>query len=499
MKKESSKDKSSNVSRRKFLATSAAATAGFTILPSTVIAGMGHKAPSDKLNIAGIGIGGKGGSDIKEVSSENIVALCDVDWKYSQHVFEYFPVAKKYKDWRVMYDELGKSIDALIIATPDHTHAVTAAHAITMGKHVFLQKPLTHSVYESRLLTRLAEKYRVATCMGNQGTSTEDASTSIEWLESGVVGEVHKVEAFTDRPIWPQGLNRPDPGMWVPDWLDWDLFIGPARMRPYHEAYTPWNWRGWWDFGVGALGDMGCHILHPVYFGLGLGHPSKIQATSSLLLNECAPQSEMVKMTFPARRADNMQNKKQAEVEVIWYDGGFRPMVPDGWPAGKNMNTRGGGVLFHGEKDIMVTGNQGCQPWLMSGRVPDVKPYRRRVNTSHEMDWVRACKESPENRTPTHSDFAEAGPYNEMVVLGTVAVRLQSLFKELEWDGEQMEFTNLSDNEEIKTVIRDNFAIIDGHPTFKKDWTDPVNAKAFGREMIRHTYREPWKLPDMPA
>jgi len=261
------------LSRRSFIKTSSSAVAGITFLPSNVIAGLGHMAPSDKLNIAGIGVGGRGFRNLRDLESENIIALCDVDWKYSQRVFDYFPKAKKYKDWRVLYDELGSSIDGVVVATPDHTHALIAAHAISMGKHIYLQKPLTHSVYESRLLTNLAGKYKVATSMGNQGASNDDTSLTIEWLFNGEIGEVRKVEAFTDRPIWPQGLNRPEPGMWVPDTLDWDLFIGPAKMRPYHNLYTPWNWRGWWDFGTGALGDIACHILHPVFFGLHLGHP----------------------------------------------------------------------------------------------------------------------------------------------------------------------------------------------------------------------------------
>jgi predicted dehydrogenase len=492
-------EKKSTISRRNFVKVGSASLVGVTVLPSNVIAGLGYKAPSDKLNIAGVGIGGRGFGNLKELESENIVALCDVDWNYSQRVFDYFPKAKKFKDWRVMYEELGKSFDAVMIATADHSHAIIAAHAITLGKHVYVQKPLTHSVYESRLLSKLAKKYRVATTMGNQGSSTDDASKTIEWLQSEVIGPIRKVEAFTDRPIWPQGLNRPEPGMWVPETLDWDLFIGSTRMRPYHKLYTPWNWRGWWDFGVGALGDMGCHALHPVYVGLDLKYPSKIQASSTLLLSECAPTAEIVQMTFPEREKSNRKKGKHPEVKVIWYDGGLKPMLPEGWPAGKEMNIKGCGVLFHGEKDMLICGSQGLQPWLLSGKIPDVKPTRRRVTLTHEMDWVRACKENPENRTPTLSDFEEAGPFNEMVVMGAVAVRLQSLNKQLEWDGEAMKFSNITDSEQIKTVLKDGFELHDGHPTFNKEWTEPISAKLFSEELIKHTYRKPWSLPDMPA
>jgi len=492
--------KKNGVSRRAFLGTTVTAAAGITIIPSFAMGkSLGHMAPSDKLNIVGVGIGGMGFANLKNLESQNIIGLCDVDWKYSQRVFDYFPKAKKYKDWRVMYDELGKEMDGVVVATADHTHAIIAANAITMGKNVYVQKPLTHSVYESRLLTKLADKYKVATQMGNQGSSKEGVNLTCEWLANGEIGDVVKVEAFTDRPIWPQGLNTPENGDWVPETLDWNLFIGPAQMRPYNKIYHPWNWRGWWDYGTGALGDMACHILHPVFVGLELGYPTKAQGNSTLLLQDCAPSAQSVKLTFPARTPKKKMKMKLPEVEVYWYDGGIKPMLPDGWPAGKNPNDSGGGVIFHGTKDKLICGCYGVNPWLLSGRVPEAPKYRRRIEVSHEMDWVRACKESPENRVKTASDFSEAGPFNEMVVMGVLAVRLQSLNKELEWNGEKMEFTNIKDDEQIKTVIKDGFKIHDGHPTFEKTWTDPVPATQFAAELIKHTYRAPWKLPDMPA
>ncbi|MDX9883944.1 MAG: Gfo/Idh/MocA family oxidoreductase [Prolixibacteraceae bacterium] len=496
-----SKNSNKNVvSRRSFLGTAATAAAGITIIPSFAMGkGLGHVAPSDRLNIVGVGVGGMGFANLKNLESQNIIGLCDVDWKYSQRVFDYFPKAKRYKDWRVMYDELGKEIDGVVVATADHTHAITAAHAITMGKHVYVQKPLTHSVYESRLLTKLAAKHKVATSMGNQGSSGEGVNLTTEWLANGEIGEVTKVEAFTDRPIWPQGLNTPEKGDWVPETLDWDLFIGPAKMRPFNQIYHPWNWRGWWDYGTGALGDMACHILHPVFIGLELGYPTKAQGSSTLLLQDCAPSAQSVKLTFPARTPKKKMKMKLPEVEVYWYDGGIKPMLPEGWPAGKNPNDRGGGVIFHGTKDKLICGCYGVNPWLLSGRVPEAPKFRRRIEESHEMDWVRACKESPESRVKTASDFSEAGPFNEMVVMGVLAVRLQSLNKELEWNGEKMEFTNIGNDEQIKTVIKDGFTIKDGHPSFAKTWTDPVPATEFAAELIKHTYRAPWSLPEMPA
>jgi hypothetical protein len=487
-----------DISRRRFLGTTAAASAGFTIIPSHVVSGLGYTLPSDKLNIAGVGVGGMGRNNLRNIDGQNIVALCDVDWKYAQKCFDDYPKARKYWDWRKMYDEMANDIDAVVVATPDHTHALVASHSMTLGKHVYVQKPLTHSVYESRLLTKLAERHKVATSMGNQGSSMEGVSLVVEWILNGEIGEVRKVEAFTDRPIWPQGLNVPDEVMPVPHTLNWDLFTGPAKLKPYNEIYTPWNWRGWWDFGTGALGDMACHILHPVFVGLQLGYPTGVQGSSTLLLTECAPSAEMVRLTFPERKpADKV---KFPEVEVTWYDGGLEPMKPAGWPAGRDMNDGGGGILFHGTKDTMVCGCFGENPWLLSGRIPEAPRIRPRVELSHEMNWVRACKESPETRVETASPFSEAGPFNEMVVMGVCAVRLQGLNKELEWDGEKMAFTNISEKDELKICVRDGFHIENGDPIFDKTWTESFSAKAFAEELIRHTPREGnWELPDMPA
>ncbi len=456
----------------------------------------GYTAPSDKLNILGVGIGGRGFGVLKAVESQNIIGLCDVDWKYADRVFKHFPNAEKFQDYRKMFDKLAKSADAVVVATADHTHAIVAAEAMTLGKHVYVEKPLTHTVYESRLLTKLADKYKVATQMGNQGSSGEGVRKICEWIWNGEIGEVKKVEAFTDRPIWPQGLNRPEKAEKPAKTLNWDLFLGPAKYRDYNAIYTPWNWRGWWDFGTGALGDMACHILHPVFKGLKLGYPTKVQGSSTLLLTDCAPSAQMVKYIFPAR--DNMPKVALPEVEVYWYDGGLKPMRPEGMPANKDMNDDGGGVIFHGTKDTLICGCYGVRPWLLSGRTPSSPKVLREITTSHEMDWVRACKESASNRTPTASPFNEAGPFNEMVVMGVLAVRLQGLNQVLDWDGPNMKFTNISPSATIKTVIKDGFQIKDGHPTFDKDWTEPVNAQEFAQELIKHTYRTGWKLPDMP-
>ncbi|MDR3236156.1 MAG: Gfo/Idh/MocA family oxidoreductase [Prevotellaceae bacterium] len=494
----------SSISRRKFLASGATAALGLaiapTIIPNTVLgksAGGNHIAPSDKLNILGVGIGGRGHSVLDALKSQNIIGLCDVDWKYAAKAFGEFPNAKKYWDYRRMFEELGKSADAVMVATADHTHAIIASEAITMGKHVYVEKPLTHTVYESRLLTKLAAKYKVATQMGNQGASGEGVRQICDWIWNGEIGEVKRVDTFTDRPIWPQGLNAPQNGQWIPDNLNWELFTGPAKLIPYNEVYHPWNWRGWWAYGTGALGDMACHIMHPIFKALKLGYPTKVQGSSSLLLTDCAPTAQTVRYTFPERKVADVKKIKFPEVKITWYDGGIKPMLPDGWPAGRNMNNQGGAAIFYGTKDTLICGCYGVSPWLLSGRTPKSPKTQREITVGHEMDWVRACKESPESRVKSASDFSETGPFNEMVVMGVLGVRLQGLNKELEWDGENMQFTNISDDDKFQITKADNFKIVNGHPTFNKDMEDVV-AKPFAEELIKHTYRDGWKLPDMP-
>lgn len=489
----------SNITRRSFLQRGTAAAAALTIVPSSVLGkSHGHIAPTDKLNIAGVGIGGMGNANLKNMeTTENIVALCDVDWKYAKPVFDRHPQAKKYWDYRKMYDEMGKSIDAVMVATADHTHAIITAEGMSLGKHVYTQKPLTHSVYESRLLTNLAKSTGVATQMGNQGSSGEGVNLVCEWIANGEIGEVTKVECATDRPIWPQGLNSPEKVDKIPSTLNWDLFSGPGKVKPFSNIYHPWNWRGWWEYGTGALGDMACHIMHPVFMGLKLGYPTKVEGSSTLLLNDCAPQAQHVKLTFPAR--DNMPKVAMPEVVVHWFDGGMMPDRPAGFPQGKELMGEGGGLcIFHGTKDTLICGCYGLKPWLLSGRVPNAPKTERRVEVSHEQDWIRACKENKSSRVETKSPFSQAGPFNEMVVMGVLAIRLQALNKELHWDGPNMKFTNIGADEMIKTVIRDGFTIKDGHPSFNKTWTDPVNAQQFAAELIKHNYRDGWKLVDMP-
>jgi hypothetical protein len=395
-----------------------------------------------------------------------------------------------------MYEEMLNDIDAVVVATSDHSHAAVAAYAMSLGKHVYVEKPLTHTVYESRLLTRLAAHYRVATQMGNQGASEEGVNLMVEWIRNGEIGEVDHVEAFTDRPIWPQGINTPKVAMPVPDTMNWDLFIGPARMRPYHDIYTPWNFRGFWDFGTGALGDMACHVVHPAFKALELGYPTQVQGSSTLLLQDSAPSAQKVTLFYPQR--DSSYGRLPA-MRLDWYDGGLQPLRPAGWPAGRSMNHRGGGVLFHGSQDTLVCGCYGADPWLLSGRQPSVPRTERRVASNHYLDWIRACKERPDTRVEAKSAFHESGPFNETVVMGVLAVRLQALNKALEWDGEAMRFTNIAANEELTIITEEGFSITDGRPSFSRPRTEPLNARAFSEGLIRTRYRDGWSLPPMPS
>jgi predicted dehydrogenase len=474
-----------NISRRQFIKTSAVTAGLFLVVPPHVVSGLGHTAPSDKLNIAGIGVGSKGAVNINNMKSENIVALCDIDWQYAKGCFDAYPDAKRYVDFRKMLDEMGQSIDAVVIATPDHTHAVCALAAMQQNKHVYVQKPLTHSVYESRMLLEASRRYKVVTQMGNEGHSDDAVSEVCELIWSGALGEITHVDAWTDRPIWPQGLTRPEKGMWLPEHINWDIFIGPAAMRPYHRAYHPWDWRGWWDFGTGALGDMACHVLDVVFSALKLGHPAAVEASSSAFNSESAPVASTVRYEFPARPKEGKLN--MPAVSVTWYDGGLLPARPDSLPDGVELGEDRNGIIFHGSKGVLMCGNYGSKCRLLPAEkfanLPKPVARLRRVGMSHEMDFVRACKESPENRVLPLSNFEYAGPLNEMVVMGNLAVRLKSLHKKLQWDGVNMRVTNLTASEEIR--------VTNGIPGQELRILT-INAIQATEEYIRHTYREGW-------
>ncbi len=486
------------ISRRTFLGTTATSAIGLTVLPSKVIAGLGHKPPSDKLNIAGIGVGGKGYTNLRNMETENIVALCDVDWDYAgKNSFARWTRAKQYMDYREMFDQQ-KDIDAVMIATPDHTHALPAVLAMRQGIHVFLQKPLTHSVYESRILRETANRYGVATQMGNQGNSDEGIRLICEWIWAGVIGEVTHVDTWTNRPIWPQGLTAPEKGKRVPKNLNWDLFVGPAKWREYNPIYHPWNWRGWWDFGTGALGDMGCHILDPVFKSLLLEYPTSVEASSTPFNNDSPPNAEVVKYEFPRR--DNLPKVAMPEVTVNWYDGGLMPPRPSELKNGEQMGDDGGGCIFYGTKGKIMCSTYGQNPTLLPTSEMDhfnqpAKSIRRISNAmdgGHELDWIRACKEDKNVRLEASSNFNYASPLNEMVVMGVLAVRLQSLKRKLIWDGPNMRFTNISISDQLRVLAKDEFEVLDGDPKFRKEY-ETMPAVEMAEEWIRHTYRQGWE------
>lgn len=433
------------VSRRFFLMSSTAALAASAALgrPAS-LSRLGYKSPNEKLNIAAIGAGGKGASDIDGCKSENIVALCDPDWNNAAKTFAKYPNARQYKDFRVMFDK-EKSIDAVTVSTPDHTHAVAAMWAIERGIHVYVQKPLTHSIHESRKLTEAARKYKVATQMGNQGHSNEGARQLCEMIWAGEIGAVREVHAWTNRPLWPQGIPEPLPGEPVPETLDWDVWLGPARERPFNAGYAPFKWRGWYDFGCGALGDMACHILDPANWALQLGHPASVECLKQEgRTAHSFPNKSIIRFEFPARGT-------MPPVTITWYDGGEMPPRPKGIGDDVKLGDGNNGSLFIGEKGIITTGTYGEKTRLLPDELmkeykfPD--PFLTR-SPGHYRDWIRACK----GGSPACSNFDYAGPFNEWVLLGAIAQRFDG---KLLWDGEKMKITNRSEaNELVKDPYR---------------------------------------------
>lgn len=483
--------------RRGFLKQVSAAGMAITIVPSHVVSGLGHTPPSDKLNIAGIGIGGKGKVNILNMVGQNIVALCDCDYDYAAPTFKTYPKAKKYKDFRRMLEKQ-KDIDAVVIATPDHTHALQASAAMELGKHVYLQKPLTHSVWESRYLTDLARRTGVVTQMGNEGHSSDSVYEVAEVVQSGALGTIREAHVWTNRPIWRQGMPKPQKVVEVPKTLDWDLFIGPAQMRGYNPEYHPWIWRGWWDFGTGALGDMGCHLLDVPNYALKLGHPVAFHASSSLVNTQSAPVASKVSFQFPARK--NLDYQALPELELTWYDGGLMPARPYHLPNDAPMDP-GDGFMFIGSDAVLIAGSYGAG-WktYKNGKEfnPETKVSLERIPDNplgggrHEMHFVDCCK----NGGKPASNFDYAGPFNEFVVMGNLAIRLQSLKKTLLWDGENMKVTNISPNEKIRTAKLYPYAsdiVTRKVDRQSQEWVEQ-NALEMCDEWIKHEYHNGWTL-----
>jgi predicted dehydrogenase len=494
-------DKKTNVSRRHFVKGAALTASAFTIVPRHVLGGKGYRAPSDVLNIVGVGVGGMGRSNLRNMvktGEAKIVGLADVDWNYAEKTFIDYPDAKKYWDFRKMYDEMKNDFDAVLVATPDHVHAVAAAMAMKMKKHAYIQKPLTHSVWESRRLRQIANEEGVITQMGNQGNSGEGIRKVTEWIWNGDLGAIREVHAWTNRPIWPQGLERPTEKVKVPKTLRWDLFLGPAPDRPYNPAYTPWNWRAWWDFGTGALGDMACHIMDPAFKAMNFGHPVAVEASSTQVNTESAPLSEKVTYYFPER--ENKPKVAYPECTFTWWDGGMMPDRPEGLEDGKMMGDWGGGNMFIGSKGILLCSTYGANPYILGK--PDYpaapKIFRRPEEDTglkwnegaHEIDWIHAIFKNDPNMPSSNINYS--GPLNEVVVMGNLGVRLQDLRRKLLWDGENMKITNIGPNEEIRVVTSDKFTVIDGDPKFDTQYAT-MNAKQAAEEYVKHTYKPEWQ------
>jgi predicted dehydrogenase len=434
-----------SISRRRFLRESTATAATFMIVPRHVL-GQGQTPPSEKLHIAGVGIGGQGGADIGEMKSQNIVALCDVDWDHAAHTFKEYPNAKRYKDFRQMLDQ-ENGIDAVVVGTPDHNHAIVSVAAMKHGKHVYCEKPLTRTVAEARKVAQVAQGTKLTTQMGNQGMAFEGNRLIKEWIWAGVIGPVREVHVWSDRPThrgkmplwWPQGVERPTDTPAVPTTLDWDLWLGPAPWRPYNPAYVPFKWRGWWDFGSGGLGDMGIHNLAPVFSALKLGAPSSVTATSTPVFKESVPLAAIVHYQFPARG-------DMPAVQLHWYDGGLLPERPAELEDDRTLDPEDG-IIFVGETGkILVEGWGGEKPRLIPAAkhrtfTPPPKTLPRSIGHYHE--FMEACKKG----TPTESNFGFSGPLTEAVLLGCVAIRMGG--EKLVWDSANLKIPNLPEAEEF--------------------------------------------------
>jgi predicted dehydrogenase len=436
------------ISRRDFMGAAAAAAA-FTIVPRHVLGGSGNTAPSEKLNIAGIGVGGRGAGDIGEVSSENIVALCDVDWRNAAGTFKKYPKARQYRDFRKMLDKENKNIDAVVVATPDHTHAVATMRAIKMGKHVYCEKPLAHDIFEVRKVTEAAREAKVATQLGNQGQASEGTRLVCEFIWDGAIGPVREVHSWCNRPISPRGLDRPKETPPVPDGLSWDLWLGTAPERPYHPCYLPFSWRGWWDFGTGVLGDIGCHQFAPIFRALKLGYPTSVEACTSGVNSETAPLASIVRYEFPARG-------DMPPVKLTWYDGGLMPPRPAELEDGRR---------YGGADSNLYVGDKGKM--LGHRLIPEarMKEYKKPAKTlprspGHHKEWILACKGGP----PARSNFELSGPMAEVVLLGNIAVHMgQALYEKglkLYYDGPNMRITNMPEaNKYIRREYRKGWTL----------------------------------------
>ncbi len=440
-------------SRRNFIKTSTLAGAGVWVAAQPTFAQ--SKSANEKLNVACIGVGGMGSGDCRDMASHgcNIVAVCDVNDESAKGTYEKFPDAKRFHDFREMFDKMAKDIDAVTVSTPDHTHAVASMMAMKLGKHVYTQKPLTHDVFEARALTEAAAKYKVVTQMGNQGSAEPGLREAVEVVQSGAIGAVKEVHVWTNRPVWPQGtgavlehkgvqaaLKGSGEAATVPSHIKWDLWLGTAPERAYDPIYMPFKWRGWWDYGTGALGDMACHTANMAFRACKLGYPTSVEAEMSEYNNQSFPMWSVIRYEFPAR--ENLPAMKWT-----WYDGGSDK------PAWVNKKLKelahgrdipGSGSLLIGEKGTLFSPNDYGAAYVLlpdkdfEGFKPPEPTLPRAPQHNHKLEWVQACLENKPEKC--YSGFSYAGPLTETVVLGCVAMRAG---KKIEWDGPNMKITNV--------------------------------------------------------
>ncbi|MEW6234691.1 MAG: Gfo/Idh/MocA family oxidoreductase [Candidatus Omnitrophota bacterium] len=454
--------KATKTTRRSFFKNGAMGAAAFTIVPNSVLVRNGVASPNDKLNLAAIGVGGRGGDDLRNAVSENIVALCDVDSRSAARSFRQFPNAKPFKDFRVMFDQMEKEIDAVLVATPDHCHSVAAMAALKRKKHLFCEKPLCHSIYETRMVTEAARQAGVITQMGNQGHSSDEIRMLCEWIADGVVGEIREVYAWSDRPVggdpWSMFLvqARPKETPPVPEGLDWDLWLGPVAFRPYHPDYCPTKWRSWLAFGTGAIGDMGCHIMDPAFWAMNLGAPEYVEATTTHwepeISAETYPRAAIVRYQFPARGI-------HPPVKLTWFDGRLKPPIPANYINGEKLG--GNGAMFVGEKGIILHGSHGAGSLRLEpeslmkeyNRPPATIPRVKGGQGGHVQDWLRACKDGK----PSSASFEYGGALTEMALLGVLAMQVKD--ERLYWDPQHMEIKN---NDKANAIV---------HPTFREGWS----------------------------
>ena len=453
--------------RRKFIKHTAVASTAFTIVPSFVL-GKTHTPPSDTLYMGAFGVGGRGAGVIQGLNATQkvkFVALCDVDDRRAAETYAAYPDIKQFKDYRKVYDKHLKDVDAIMVATPDHMHASIALPFMRAKKHAYVEKPLTHNINEARLMTNVAKENGIVTQMGNQGASSDGSREAKEWIQSGVIGKVYKVDCWTNRPVWPQGVPVPTGKDPIPKGLDWDLWLGKAEMRDYNDAYLPFKWHGFWDFGTGALGDMGCHIMETPFGVLDLGYPTEAEASCTTNwigdfveadYSESCPASSIVRLKF--------NTEEHGDIALNWYDGGLLPDLPDELKDGETIGDNGGGSIFYGTRGILVCDTYSRNARLLPSSTMKLltppTPYLKRIEGDtggHQQNFVEGCL----NGTETSSDFKRSGPLTEAVLMGNLAIKAHQYKKLKEgkklgdwnpfeypgrrkilWDGANMKVTN---------------------------------------------------------